>query len=152
MVNKVKVEVAGASYTIATSEQEGYVRDLAKEMSEDIDSLMVRNPSLSMNDALVLCSIAYLSEYKKEALITYDDTTCFAENRHTVKNGGEFTLDFAPSVYICVEGNATILGDGYEREIKQGEYFYLPYVAEGKFKITAKNSATFIECLPSKQD
>ena len=67
MVNKVKIEVAGASYTIATSEQEGYVRDLAKEMSEDIDSLMARNPSLSMNDALVLCSIAYLSEYKKEA-------------------------------------------------------------------------------------
>ena len=67
MVNKVKIEVAGASYTIATSEQEGYVRDLAKELSEDIDSLMVRNPSLSMNDALVLCSIAYLSEYKKEA-------------------------------------------------------------------------------------
>ena len=67
MVNKVKVEVAGASYTIATSEQEGYVRDLAKEMSDDIDALMVRNPSLSMNDALVLCSIAYLSEYKKEA-------------------------------------------------------------------------------------
>ena len=67
MVNKVKIEVAGASYTIATSEQEGYVRDLAKEMSEDIDSLMVRNPSLSMNDALVLCAIAYLSEYKKEA-------------------------------------------------------------------------------------
>ena len=67
MANKVKIEVAGASYTIATSEQEGYVRDLAKEMSEDIDSLMVRNPSLSMNDALVLCSIAYLSEYKKEA-------------------------------------------------------------------------------------
>ena len=67
MVNKVKIEVAGASYTIATSEQEGYVRDLAKEMSEDIDSLMVRTPSLSMTDALVLCSIAYLSEYKKEA-------------------------------------------------------------------------------------
>ena len=67
MVNKIKIEVAGASYTIATSEQEGYVRDLAKEMSEDLDSLMVRNPSLSMNDALVLCSIAYLSEYKKEA-------------------------------------------------------------------------------------
>lgn len=64
---RVKIEVAGASYTIATTEQEGYVRDLAKEMSEDIDSLMVRNPSLSMNDALVLCSIAYLSEYKKEA-------------------------------------------------------------------------------------
>ena len=64
-LNKVKIEVAGAGYTIATTEQEGYVRDLAKEMSDDIDSLMVRNPSLSMNDALVLCAIAYLSEYKK---------------------------------------------------------------------------------------
>ena len=66
-LNKVKIEVAGAGYTIATTEQEGYVRDLAKEMSDDIDSLMVRNPSLSMNDALVLCAIAYLSEYKKES-------------------------------------------------------------------------------------
>ena len=66
-LKKVKIEVAGASYTLSTYEQEGYVRDLAKEMSEDIDSLMVRNPALSMNDALVLCAIAYLSEYKKEA-------------------------------------------------------------------------------------
>ena len=64
---KVKIEVAGASYTIATTEQEGYVRDLAKEMSEDIDSLMVRNPSLSMNDALVLCSIAYSPLIKTSA-------------------------------------------------------------------------------------
>ena len=66
-VNKIKIEIAGASYTVATSEQEGYVRDLAKEMSEDIEGLMTRNPALSMNDALVLCSSAYLSEYKKEA-------------------------------------------------------------------------------------
>lgn len=66
-LNKIKIEIAGASYTVATPEQEGYVRDLAKEMSDDIDGLMVRNPSLSMNDALVLCAIAYLSEYKKEA-------------------------------------------------------------------------------------
>ena len=66
-LNKVKIEVAGASYTIATYEQEGYVRDLAKEMSDDIEGLMARNSTLSMNDALVLCAIAYLSEYKKEA-------------------------------------------------------------------------------------
>lgn len=66
-IKRIKIEVAGASYTLATTEQEGYVRDLAKEMSDDIDALMMRNPSLSMNDALVLCSIAYLSEYKKEA-------------------------------------------------------------------------------------
>ena len=66
-LKKVKIEIAGASYTLSTYEQEGYVRDLAKEMSGDIDALMTRNPSLSMNDALVLCAMAYLSEYKKEA-------------------------------------------------------------------------------------
>ena len=66
-LKKVKIEIAGASYTLSTYEQEGYVRDLAKEMSGDMDALMTRNPALSMNDALVLCAMAYLSEYKKEA-------------------------------------------------------------------------------------
>lgn len=65
-LKKVKIEVSGASYTLSTYEQEGYVQDLAKEMSTDIESLMLHNPSLSMNDALVLCAISYLSEYKKE--------------------------------------------------------------------------------------
>jgi len=63
---KVKVEIAGASYTITTSEQEGYVHDLAGEVGTDIEGLMERNPALSMNDALVLCAIGYLDAYKKE--------------------------------------------------------------------------------------
>lgn len=90
-------------------------------------------------------------KYKKEELITYDDTPCFAENRHTVKNGGSFTMDYAPSVYILLDGEATITGENYERTIKRGEYFYLPYVAEGKYKVSSKTNATLIECLPSKQ-
>lgn len=91
-------------------------------------------------------------QYKKELLITYEDTPCFAETRHTVKNGGSFVLDFAPSVFICLEGNAKIIGENYQKEIKRGDYFYLPFVAEGKFKIESQTSATIIECLPSKQD
>lgn len=63
---KIKLEIAGASYTVTTTEQEGYVRDLAAEMTDDINSLTARNPALSMNDALVLCAISYLDEYKKE--------------------------------------------------------------------------------------
>ncbi|MFI3229085.1 MAG: class I mannose-6-phosphate isomerase [Bacillota bacterium] len=88
-------------------------------------------------------------EYVKEELITYNDTTCFAENRHLL-NGGSLTMDFAPSVWILLEGSATITGDNYVREIKKGEYFFLPYAAEGAFSITG--TATLIECLPSKQD
>lgn len=90
-------------------------------------------------------------DYKKEQLIGYGDTPCFAENRHTLKNGGSFALDYAPSVYICLDGNATVEGDGYSKEVRSGDYFYLPYVCEGKFRIRAEKNATFIECLPSRQ-
>lgn len=91
--------------------------------------------------------------YKKEVMISYDDTPCFALNRHTVTNGGEFVLSYAPSVYICVSGSAVIKGEnGYQREIKQGEYFYLPFIAQSKFSITSSTNAVFVECLPSKQD
>ena len=90
--------------------------------------------------------------YKKESMISYQDTPCFAENRHTIKNGGSFVMDYAPSVYICLDGNAVITGENYRKEIKKGDYFYLPYVAENKFTVSTETSATLIECLPSKQD
>ena len=85
-------------------------------------------------------------------MISYEDTPCFGENRHTIKKGGSFVMDFAPSVYICLDGKAIITGENYKKEIKKGDYFYLPFVAEGKFTISTDESATIIECLPSKQD
>ena len=51
---KIRIEIAGSNYTVMTTEQEGYVRDLAAEISGDIAALNEKNPSLSMNDALVL--------------------------------------------------------------------------------------------------
>lgn len=90
--------------------------------------------------------------YKKEILIGYDDTPCFQEIRYTIKNGGNFITAFAPAVYICLEGNAKIVGENYEKDVRRGDYFYLPFIAEGKFRITTDTEAVFIECLPSKQD
>ena len=90
--------------------------------------------------------------YIKEELITYEDTPCFAENRHIIKNGGSFTMNYAPAVFICLDGNAKIVGDNYSKDIKKGDYFYLPFVAEGKFKVVSDTSATLIECLPSKEN
>lgn len=89
--------------------------------------------------------------YKKEELITYDDTPCFAENRHTLSDGGSFTMNYAPGVYILLEGEAVIKGKDYEKKIKRGDYFLLPYSAEGKFTVAAEKYARLIECLPSKQ-
>lgn len=87
--------------------------------------------------------------YKKESLIDYNDTICFAENRHTL-SGGSFIMDYAPSVWIVLDGKAVITGEGYTKEIKKGDYFFLPYIAENKYEISG--NATLIECLPSKQN
>lgn len=61
-------------------------------------------------------------------------------------------MDYAPTVWICLEGNAVIKGENYEKKIKRGDYFYLPFVAENKFTVETDTSATIIECFPSKQD
>ncbi len=87
--------------------------------------------------------------YLKESLISYQDTPCFAVNRHTLL-GGSFTLSEAPAVYFCTSGNGKILGDKYEKEIKKGDYFFLPYLASNKFTVYGEN-LTVVECLPSKQ-
>ena len=91
-------------------------------------------------------------DYQKQVLVGYDDTTCFAENRHILKNGGKFTPDFAPCVYVCLNGEGVIKGENYNRPIKKGEYFFLPYSAKGRFEITTDKLVEFVECLPSKQD
>ena len=91
------------------------------------------------------------NNYKKEEIISYSDTPCFGLNRHTAINGGSFVMDFAPCVYICLEGNAKIIGENYERDLKSGDYFFLPYSAQNKFKIVSTSSAVILECLPSKQ-
>lgn len=86
--------------------------------------------------------------YIKQALITYEDTPCFRENRHILR-GGSFMMPHAPAVYICLEGEAEIISEAYCRKIRQGEYFFLPYAAEGKFAVQSK-SATLIECVGSE--
>ncbi len=72
---------------------------------------------------------------KLEHLITEEQTTSFAMNRITL-TGGSFKLAQSAGVYCVVEGNGKITGSDYEREIKQGEYFFLPAEASGKYSIT----------------
>lgn len=66
-VKKIKIDIAGASYSVNSAEEEGYVLSLVREINEDIQTLMSRNPALSLNDALVLCTLSYLDQYRKES-------------------------------------------------------------------------------------
>jgi len=64
-VNRVKIEVAGSRYTISTTEEPNYVEGLAKELDEQITKLLNKNISLSINDALILCSLQFLSNSRQ---------------------------------------------------------------------------------------
>ena len=65
MVNKVRVNIAGTPYAIATTDSEKYIQTLAKKLDEDITKLLDDNENLSVTKAAVFCAMDYLDEYRK---------------------------------------------------------------------------------------
>lgn len=65
MVNRVRIEIQGGKYVIATPENEEYVKGLSEELDEQIGSIMKQDDRLSLNECLVLCCVSYLDGYKK---------------------------------------------------------------------------------------
>jgi cell division protein ZapA len=55
MVNKVRVNIAGTPYAIATTDPEKYILSLAKKLDEDITKLLDDNANLSVTKAAVFC-------------------------------------------------------------------------------------------------
>ncbi|MDD2955768.1 MAG: cell division protein ZapA [Oscillospiraceae bacterium] len=65
MVNRVKIEICGSRYNIASQEPEEYVLELGSQLNNQVKELVAANTALSVNDALVLCAMSYLDSYKK---------------------------------------------------------------------------------------
>ena len=65
MVNKVRVNIAGTPYAIATTATEKYIQSLAKKLAEDTTKLLDENENLSVTKAAVFCAMDYLDEYRK---------------------------------------------------------------------------------------
>ena len=65
MINRVKVEINGAKYIIATPEKESSVHELAKDLDNQVKQLLQSSERISLNDALVLCALNYADAYKK---------------------------------------------------------------------------------------
>lgn len=80
-----------------------------------------------------------------EHLIDREQTSCFVINRIKCE-GGSFRLDVEDSyaIYIVVGGDGEIVGDGYRRPLKRGDYFFMPCSAMGAFEI--HGNIEFIEC------
>ena len=65
MANHIKIEILGAEYTIATSEEEEYVRRLAREINTQVSQLLDRDAKLSPNAALILTALGYADSFYK---------------------------------------------------------------------------------------
>lgn len=81
---------------------------------------------------------------KYEAVIDESITTSFAVRTVTL-SGGSFSLSRGAAVYVVTEGSGEIFGDGYDREIKKGDYFLMPESAKAKFTVTG-NGIKITEC------
>jgi len=65
MANKVKIQIRNMDFVLTTNEEPDYVTGLANELDNDLNDVLKGNPSLSINQALVLCCISYIDNYKK---------------------------------------------------------------------------------------
>lgn len=84
---------------------------------------------------------------KKESLIGKEDTPCFGVERYIV-NGGETEKLPAPCIYVVTEGDGKLVGDGYEKALKKGDYFFMPYSCKDKYTVLADGKLTLAACLP----
>ncbi len=78
-----------------------------------------------------------------ESMIDESITTSFSVRMITLE-GGNFTLGRGAGIYVVLDGEGCISGDGYEKAIKRGDYFLLPENAKNKFSIGGK--IKFAEC------
>lgn len=83
-------------------------------------------------------------EFTKEALISFDDTPCFAVNRYNVFT--ECTLKNL-AVYVVTRGEGSVMSPFASRPLKKGSYFFVPHAAT-RVCVRTSTEIELIECLP----
>ena len=63
--NKIKLEICGYNYVIATTDTEEYVLSLAEKLDSDMTQMLASNPTASVTTAAVITALGYLDELKK---------------------------------------------------------------------------------------
>lgn len=63
--NKITLNIAGFNLIINTTEDEEHVRKLNATLNEDLSQILKMNPSASVTNAALLCSLDYLDRYDK---------------------------------------------------------------------------------------
>ena len=81
---------------------------------------------------------------RAESLIGPEDTRCFSMDRFVLSDA-ELTLTQPASIWICADGQGVVTAPDYSRELKQGDYFFLPAGAAGDCRVSG--SMTLICCM-----
>ena len=63
--NKIKLEICGSNYVIATTDTEEYVLGLAEKLDSDMNQVLMNNPTASITTAAVITAMDYLDELTK---------------------------------------------------------------------------------------
>ena len=83
-------------------------------------------------------------ERKKEVLISFSDTPCFAVNRYTVKISCAIRN---LAVYVVTKGEGELVSSGGRSFLKKGMYFFVPFAA-GEVTVRTNTGLEVVECLP----
>lgn len=63
--SKVRLNICGSSYVVATSESEDYMQNLADRLNLDMNELMASSNSVSITTAAVMTALNYRDELEK---------------------------------------------------------------------------------------
>ena len=82
---------------------------------------------------------------KIEELIGQKQTDCFVIRHITLKDGS-YPMNLADTygIYIVCEGEGKIVGEGYERRVGKGDYFFLGACAMGGYRL--EGNLSVVEC------
>jgi mannose-6-phosphate isomerase len=125
------------------SDQEMYL-GLDKEVALSCFDLQQSGPSVLARGSKKARVEEENSDYKKEVLISFSDTPCFAVNRYTVKTSCALRN---PAVYVVTGGEGELISSAGITSVKKGVYFFVPFAAHG-VTIQTKVGMELIECLP----
>jgi len=87
------------------------------------------------------------NDYRKEVLISFKDTPCFAVNRYRVKTSCALQN---VAVYVVTSGEGELASLAGISKVKKGAYFFVPFAAHG-VTIHTNEGMELIECLPPVQ-
>src|ERR1039457_6594272 len=125
------------------SDQEMYL-GLDKEVALSCFDLQQAGPSVLARGKKPPQADGANNGCKKEVLISFKDTPCFAVNRYTVNTSCALRN---LAVYVVTKGGGELVSPAGRSILKKGMYFFAPFAARD-VTVSTKSGLEMVECLP----